>query len=104
MVILYDASNVHNTSWARGAPADLEVGCVSDVATLDEVIGKAAGIIALIRSPEEDRKLLDRRRLVRTGYPLKFVILVTDDPRALELLFTPDAVLSLQEDEERLWQ
>lgn len=104
MVILYDASNVHNTSWARRAPADLDVGCVSDIGTLDEVIGRADGIIALVRTPQEDRKLLDRLRLIRTGYPLKFVILVAAEPQTLELLFTPDAVLSLQEGHERLWQ
>lgn len=104
MVILYDATNVHPLAWARQVPDPAEAVCVTDLALLDEAIAKAEGIVALVRNVQEDRTLLDRLWMVRTTYPLKFVVLVSPTPSELDLAFTPDAVLPLQGADQVLWR
>ena len=97
MVLLYDATGIYNTEWARAVPMGMEASAVSDLATYDDVYGRANGVVAFVRD-QEDPGLIERLQELRRFSPVKFLIVVranTESPEipvsADETLYTPEA-------------
>ena len=102
MILLYDATGIHNTKWARTVPLGVEAAAVSDLATYDDVSARATGVVAFVRD-QEDPRLIQRLQALRALYPLKFLIIVRATPESPPIPVTADETLDARHAAHTLW-
>jgi CheY-like chemotaxis protein len=102
MVLLYDATGLHNVRWVQAAPAGMEAIAVSDIAAYDDMHARAAGVVAFVRD-HEDPALLERLGTFRALYPLKFLIVLRPSPESPLLSLSADEILYGRTDPDMLW-